>query len=161
MVLDEKSKKNIITAANSGMWSNIEPLLKELGTEILYADLDGWGSTILHCIATDAPDVSASGDAIEKIIAAGGDAIDINQPDLWNYYTPLYKARKFKKIHQTKALLKCGAELEMEKDPFPSLSNLLPVNDLIPDLSKKPNIENKSHANSYHKYMSMELKPLE
>ena len=102
-------------AAMAGDGEALEALVKQYGVDIAAADLDGDGYTALHCITAYADDAAASGKAITQLIAAAGAAIDIDARDT-DGWTPIHFASRFGKLHQVRALLRCGASVDVKDD---------------------------------------------
>ena len=111
----EEQREAMAEAAQAGDGARMLALVQEHGGDLAAADLDGYGRTALHYIAWRADDAAASGKAITQLIAAAGAAIDIDARDKWGY-TPIHYASGFGKLHQVRALLRCGASVDVKSD---------------------------------------------
>ena len=101
-------------AAMTGDWAKLMALVKQYGVDIAAAKLNGKGYTALHFIASYADDAAASGKAITQLIAAAGAAIDIDARTTGG--TPIHYASYYGKLHHVRALLRCGASVDVKND---------------------------------------------
>ena len=100
----------------SGEWSQIEPFVQKYGPLIAIAYISPWGRTLLHEIARGAPDVPASAESIQRLAALDDGGRRIRNIEVRSSFccgsrgnTPLEFAYLEGKIHQARALLRCGA----------------------------------------------------
>ena len=107
-------KEEMEKAARAGDGAALEALVKQHGVDIAAADL-GHGYTALHYITGNADDAAASGKAITQFIAAAGAAIDIDARDGWGR-TPIHYASRYGKLHHVRALLRCGASVDVKNN---------------------------------------------
>jgi hypothetical protein len=108
-------KKSLI----SGKWSQIKPLLQQHGPELLTALYDSRVAcgiyTALHTLALDAPDVPATAESIQHLVAI--ETVNIEACKIYfcgEVYrrTPLHVASLGGNIHQVRELLRCGADAD-------------------------------------------------
>ena len=112
----DDQKQEMKKAACAGDWAALEALVKQYGVDIAAADLDGYGRTALHYITECADDAAASGEAIAQLIAAAGAAIDIDARTTNGGWTPIHYASMNGKLHHVRALLRCGASVDVKRD---------------------------------------------
>ena len=110
----DDQKNEMIKAAKAGDGEALMALVKQYGVDIAAAKLDGDGLTALHYITSYADDAAASGKAITQLIAAAGAAIDIDARETSWGYTPIHYASAYGKLHHVRALLRCGASVDVK-----------------------------------------------
>ena len=101
-------------AAEAGDGARMLALMLEHGSDLAAADLNRNGYTALHVIASRAPDVPASGEGITQLVAAAGPAIDIDARTKSEGCTPLLLASAYGNLHLVRALLQCGASVDVK-----------------------------------------------